>query len=350
MTIPPHIPLENDAAREMLRTDRSRLIFTTITIVVAALSGFIASLVYTAYGPSTAPITSIQTRVEKTAVEAIDESRIKNTQEAIATFTGEKTDQTLAYGVALTGDGWFLASAAATKTKHALLHPQTTGAIENVVNDPASGLVFVKTNIQNARLLASGTLENTPRGSTLFIILPHTAIPVTLQDTHVCITDRCPAEYGDKISYAAGIVESLPQFMIDGAPVISGQGDLVGIATRAANNSAIIMPLTEVRSVFASVFSKGVATRVVAPLRVVNLTRWSVFDADNHLPEQGMLVESAPAATLLKEGDVITAIEHQRIEADTMLFDLVNQLQSRGAVSMTVLRTGVSMDIAVPLR
>lgn len=347
MTIPPHIPLGEHESREV-QHGRSPLMYIATTLVVGALSGFIAGLLYTAYGPSTAPAQSLQAPALRVA-DTLDESQIKNTQESVVAFTGDKADQIISYGTAITGDGWFLAPASAAKAKHILMHPQTTGSIEKIVADPASGFVFVKTTITNARLLAYGSFNATARGTKLAIVLPHTAIPVTLQDMSVCVTDHCPSEYGDKISYAAGIVEAVPQYVIDGAPVETQQGELVGLAMHA-NNRVIVMPIEQMRSVFASVFSAGTAARAALPLRVTNLTRWSVFDPTGQLPEQGMLVESAAGVPQLKEGDVISMIENQRIEADTVLFDLVNRLRDQGHVTMTVLRKGASVDVTVPIK
>jgi len=346
-TIPPHIPADSHpshAART--RSGASHLL---LTLLVASLSGFIASLIYAAYGPSTTYHTSTETRVERVA-EMTDEAVIKTTQESIASFTGEKIDQISAFGVAITGDGWFLMPAAGGKAKRVLMHPQTAGVIESTVADAATGFVFAKTSIKNARLLPYGTLDGAQRGTKLMIVLPHTAIPVTLHDTSVCITDHCPSEYSDKLSYAAGIVEPLTQFFVDGAPVISSQGNLVGLALRS-DGRVVIIPISQFRSVFSSVFSKGTALRskVALPIRAINITRWPMLDVSGALPEQGMLVEASSVATL-KEGDVITAIERQPIETSSTLFDMVGRLQDADKISMTVLRKNVTMELTVPLK
>lgn len=346
MTIPPHIPLEPHHTREFQRDSRALNIF--IVLVVAALSGFIASLIYAAYGPSTT-YHSTETRIER-VTDVLDEAVVKTTQESIAAFTGDKAEQVVAYGTAVTGDGWFLVPASATKAKLVLMHPQTLGTIQSVVTDAATGFVFAKTTVKNARLLEYGALDTLSRGTKLTIVLPHTAIPVTLQDSSVCITDHCPSEYGDKLSYAAGIVEALPQFTVDGAPVITVRGTLVGVALRTGGR-VVIVPMAQFRPVFASVFSKGVAARskITLPVRSINLTRWSFIDGTGQLPEQGMLIESSGNA-LLKEGDIITAIERQPIEADSILFDMVSRLQDVERISVTIVRKGVTMDVTIPLK
>ncbi len=349
MTIPPHIPLEPHHSREH-NSHHVRAPHIMVIVVIAALTGFIASLLYSAYGPTTTYHTSTETRVER-VTDVLDETIVKTTQESIATFTGERADLIVAYGTAVTGDGWFLVPAAGVKAKHVVIHPQTLGAIESVVADPATGFVFAKTTVKNARLLQYGNLDSLGRGTKLTIVLPRTAIPVTLQDPSVCMTDHCPSEYGDKLSYAAGIVEALPQFVVDGAPVITAQGSLVGIALRVTGGRVVIVPMTQFRTVFSSVFSKGIATRskITLPVRALNLTRWSFIDVTGRMPEQGMLIESA-GATLLKEGDVITTIERQPIEANSTLFDMVSRLQDVERISMTILRKGATMDLVIPLK
>ncbi|MCX6781354.1 MAG: S1C family serine protease [Candidatus Magasanikbacteria bacterium] len=347
--IPPHIP--HDA--ENLSTENKRvspLMYLGITLIVGSLSGFVASLFYAAYGPSANSITTIpQQRVEHVA-NIIDERAVKNTQDAIVTFTGDKTEQVFGYGTAITGDGWFIAPISVVKSKHVLMHPQTLGTIQKIVVDPASNLVFIKTSIMNARLLGYASLDSIGRGSQLSIVMPQTVIPVTLQETNTCIAEKCPIEHGDKISFAATIVETLPQFNLDGAPVITASGDLVGIAEHS-NGRVIIIPIDELRPVFSSVFANNVATRPQFQIHAINITRWSIVDLNDTLPLQGMLVES-PAVAPLKEGDIITAIEHQPIESDTTLFDTAEQLKSLGHTTMSVLRKGSAtpIDVIVPIK
>ncbi len=349
MIIPPHIPLEPHQSREH-NGYHTRRLHVLIILVVSGLSGFIASLLYSNYGPNATYQPLTETRVER-VTEVVDEIVVKTTQESIATFTGDRADHVVAYGTAITGDGWFLLPAAGVKSKHVLMHPQTVGKIMTVVADPATGFVFAKTTINNARLLPYGSLESAGRGTKLAIVLPHTAIPVTLQDTRICITDHCPSEYGDKLSYAAGIVEALPQFTIDGAPVITMQGNLVGIALRTSGGRIAIIPMAQFRSVFSSVFSQGVATRskITLPVRALNLTRWSFIDSAGNMPEQGMLIENS-GTTALKDGDIITAIERQPIEATSTLFDMVSRLQDIPRITMTILRKGVTMDLVIPIK
>ncbi len=347
MTIPPHIPPDSETSREI--PHHSRVKHLLVTLTVSALSGFIASLLYASFGPSATYHTSTETRVERVA-EVTDEALIKTAQESIASFGGDRIDQPAAYGTAITGDGWFVVPVSAAKAKRVTLFPQTSGVIESVVADPATGFVFAKTSIKNARLLPYGTFDSIGRGAKLTIVLPQTAIPVTVQDLSVCITDHCPSEYGDKLSYAVGIVEALPQFMVDGAPVISSQGNLVGLAMRVGAR-VVIVPMADLRPVFSSVFSKGVAahSKIALPVRAVNLTRWPVLDAAGQLPEQGMLIETSAVAGL-KEGDVISAIERQPIESSSTLFGMMSRLQDVEKISMTIVRKNVTMDVTIPLK
>lgn len=347
MTIPPHIPLDSEMSRQ--KPDHSPIKHLIVTLIVSSLSGFIASLLYASFGPSATYHTSTETRVERVA-EVTDEALIKTSQEAIASFGGDKIDQPTAYGTAITGDGWFVIPLSAAKVKRAVMFPQTSGVIESAVVDSATGFVFAKTSIKNARLLPYGTFDSIGRGAKLTIVLPQTAIPVTVQDLSVCITDHCPSEYGDKLSYAVGIVEALPQFMVDGAPVISSQGNLVGLAMRAGAR-VVIVPMADLRPVFSSVFSKGVAahSKISLPVRAVNVTRWPVLDPTGQLPEQGMLIETSAVAGL-KEGDVISAIERQPIESSSTLFGMMSRLQDVEKISMTIIRKNVTMDVTIPLK
>lgn len=346
MAHPPHIPGETtDSHIVHVATPVKYLL---ISLVVGALSGFIASLAYTAYGPSTRPVISNETtRIERVA-ETIEERRITTAQESVAAFYTDKLDQPLGIGFAITGDGWFITTPAAAKGKRVIMHPRAAGVIEKIVTDPASQLVFVKTSVKNARLLDSSELDALARGSKLAIVLPQTAIPVTLQDANVCVTDRCPSEYGDRISYAATIVEHIPHYTVDGAPVITQQGQLVGVALRAQQR-VIIIPITQLRPGFESVFATGASQRPQLNVRVINATRWPLLDTTGNFMRRGFVVESSSVSEL-KEGDVITHVERRPIEATTSLFDLVHHVYSLGKAVITVERKGVITDITVPLK
>src|SRR3989338_10044577 len=349
MILPPHIP--GDATQTTTPAARaSRTPYIATTILIAALSGLVAGLAYTAYGPSTRPIISSETRIERTSTETIEERRVKNAQESVAVFYGDKIDQPLATATAITGDGWFITTAAAAaKTKRVIIHPRAMGTVEKIVIDPASHFAFVKTSVRDARLLDSTTLENIPRGSRLAIILAHTAIPVTLQDARACVTDRCPSEFGDRISFAATIVEPLQQFAIDGAPVITTRGELVGIAERRTNNNVIIIPIDQVRAGFESAFARGVANRPTFPVRVTNATRTPVLTLANTLIARGFVVEQSTLSEL-KEGDIITHINRQPVEASASLFELVSTVYSLGTATLTLERKNAPLEITITLK
>ncbi len=369
MSHPPHIPLDNLSASSS-RTFVSKHL--AITIAISALCGFIASLLYAAYGPS--PISHYETRVEKqpdgwdeTVIRAAEESTldlISDTGSNAPTAAQVKSvvaidyaSLTVGYGTAITSDGWFVTPVPGTKAAHALVTPRHADPYAKVVADPISGLFFVKVSSGALKILDQGSLSKLARGAKIAIVTPHTAFPVTLQDAHACISDRCPWEYADRLSYAATIVEQLPAHSVDGASVINASGALIGIATTAGNR-VIIIPIEDIHDQLTGVFSHGAVSFNSLPIRALNITRWPALGTHWPLPEHGFAVANLPpqsgaryttSINDLNEGDVITAIERETIEADSRLVDMLRPFQDRTSLQMDIIRAGKPLSIKVRL-
>ncbi len=336
----PHIPSEDTN----VQTLHPATGYFVAMILIGALSGFVASLLYASYG-STAT-TKYETRIEQ-APDGIDETRVMEATQSVASVVGA-ADAT--YATAITSDGWFIADARAVRGKKLLVRGVGSLPIEKTIVDGATNLAFIKTHAQNLHILDEENLADMARGSRLIVVLPDTALPVTLQDTSLCVADKCPYEYADTLSFAGAVVESIVPHSADGAPVITVRGTLVGFAT-TQNNRLVIIPTSAVKPIFQSVFTAGTITRASLPVRVANSIR-SPFVFESTTSTQGFLVQTlrpTRGASDLKDDDIITSIGGSSIEGDTELFPLVQAAVADGTLHVTVLRGGKSIDLAVPL-
>lgn len=342
----PHIPPDNTP-----HARRTGMPYIFVIIAVSALTGFIAGLAYTAFGPSARPMIFPETRIERiTAESVIDERRVHEAQESVLQLWGDRATQPVGFGTAITGDGWFVVSTATlSKTKRVILHPRAVGTVEKIVSDPASDFSFIKTTVRDARLLATADTTPLPRGSKLVLVTPTTATAVTLEDSRACITDRCPTEYADRVSFGATLVEPLAQKIVDGAPVVTTRGELFGIAQRR-NGVVTVIPLASMRTSYESAFTKLTAGRPLFPVRVINATRFSVLNTKKDaLIQRGFFVEQSAIASL-RAGDIITHVDRRLVEAQSTLFDFISSASSVGSVTLTVERAGATRDIVVKFK
>lgn len=354
--VAPHIPADPTAISRSSITP-----YFIVLVLVGAAAGFLAGVLYAAYGP-TRPA-RLETRVER-VLGGLNEQQAMLAQESVAPLLSEKVhDKNIiepadvgGYATALTSDGWMITTVAAIKGKKVVVRPQNLVAIEKIVSDPASPLVFVKIATNNLKVLNTGSLENILPGAKLAIILPHAALPVTLQERAVCVSDRCPWEYADKLSFAATINESLAPHAADGAAVIDANGALVGLVA-TLNNRVVIIPIEVAAPLFQDVFTAGKIQRAQLPLRAVNLVHSIVSDPNQKMPEQGMLIEILPthgatrytAVGDLQTGDVITRFGHEPIEAGTTFFEAVRRAGASNKLLITIIRKGVEKEISLAL-
>lgn len=355
---PPHIPAEQGSSARAPKISK----FIIIALVIGGLSGLVAAIGYSAYGPTATP--NLQTPQVLREQADWDEAHIMAAQDATVSLIaaapakpiiGLDIPEVTGTATIITSDGWLLTTAANIKGKRVLVRPQTTLPITKIIIDPSTPLAFVKVDAKNLRVLDHITLDKLQRGMQLSVVTPRGAIPVTLQDTSFCIAERCPWEAADRLSYAPVIVEQLPLHSVDGAAVITTTGALVGVAA-TINNRTVIIPIEVMRKQFSTVFAQGSLAQRGLPVQGINLTRWPVIDEADKLPERGMYVQALspmPAGrytgvfTDLKEGDIITAVEREPIQAATTLFGIVRAFESQPQITMTVLRKGESRDVLV---
>jgi serine protease Do len=148
-----------------------------------------------------------------------------------------------------------------------------------------------------------------------------------------------------------------------GGPLVNLDGQVVGINTAVAGqaqNIGFAIPINEVKPLLDSVKSAGRIVRPFLGVRYVAINRQvatqnnlSVTDgawvqaADDANP--GVVADSPAAKGGIREGDIITKIGGDKIDATHSLQSLITKHKVGDKVKVTVLRDGKSQDLEITL-
>lgn len=344
--IPPHIPTDPDRPVPVFAPPPPPRYYVAI-VLISLLSGVVGAVGYAAFGPSASTI--LETRVERTVASGgVAEREVQRAQDSVVQIRGGAS---AGFGTALTSDGWVIAyGSGAARAKQIISRPSQVSAVTKVVQDPATGLYFLKIKASGVRVANTASLQDVERGTRMMIVLPHTAIPVTLQDASLCVSEKCPIVFSDKLSHAIAFVESIPAGVADGAPLMNAQGDLLGVVATIGGRT-VGVPMDAIEVVQEKLFTTEVVRRPALGLRVVNATAAPVVVGERIVP-RGFFVEAVTArytTSVVLVGDVIDTWRGQPVEARASLFDLVQHEEIGARVPVVVVRNGVRMPLTLTI-
>lgn len=337
--IAPHIPFDPDRPAPVFAPPPPPRYYV-VMVFVSLVAGVVGAVGYAAFGPSA--ITTIETRVERTvASDGISDRVIARAQESVVRLRGGIA------GTVLSSDGWVIAAGgAAARVKQIIARPAQMSVVTKTITDSATGLFFLKTKANALRVANTGSLSDVERGARLIIVLPDTVIPVTLQDAQLCITEKCPSVFSDRLSRAIAFVETIPAGVADGGALMTPQGDLVGVVTTVGGRT-VGVPMEIIEPILERLFTHEVVRRPALGLRVVNATASPVAVGDRVIA-RGFFVEGVTARytnSVVLVGDVIDTWRDQPVEARASLFDLLQREKIGARVLVVVVRGGVRVPL-----
>lgn len=147
-----------------------------------------------------------------------------------------------------------------------------------------------------------------------------------------------------------------------GGPLVNLDGQVIGIDTAIAGNAQNIgfaIPINEVKNAIDSVKSKGTIEQPYLGVRYIPIT--ADFAAANNLPvsdgafvagsgDKLAVVPGSPADKAgVKEGDIITKIDGQKLDGNHTLTGVVSRHKVGDSVTLTILRDGKSLSLKATL-
>ncbi len=259
-------------------------------------------------------------------------------------------------GLILTSDGWLMTAASVLSVREPLVIAFADRTVTKVdaskaVRDTATGLVFVR--VEATRLPVS------PFGDDVALRageLVYAAYPTEVRTVTVTSRYAIPAQNKNDLLESTEILAR--RMLIDaqlqsGSVIVNGRGDVVGMVTRDGE----AVPASFVTGILKNIFRGGKALRPRAGMRYVSNDL--VLGAPP--PSTGALITgagrvravergSAAESAGLREGDVIIAVERDRVDADGTLAEILNQYAPGAIVELNVLRAGEEKKISLTLK
>jgi len=262
-------------------------------------------------------------------------------------------------GVALTSDGWIVVSSAALAAHNQLVASfgdKTAVAVDpaKAVRDDATGLAFIKTDARDLAVASLGDDTALSAADPVFSVTPDAVIPAA-----VLAPRQLPAQA--KSDYVES-TERLDRRIITGksglagAAVVDASGNLVGVDM----GDGTAVPVSFVSEVFHELFKSGRVIRPNVGAHFVGLD--DLPNArDAGLMASGALITgggkyratekgSAAETAGLKEGDVITFVEHDRINNEVTFAERLQDYAPGAKVELTVIRAGKEIKVGLTLK
>lgn len=270
----------------------------------------------------------------------------------------------LGSGVILTSDGWLITSqsvlGSVATERVAVIYRNQQFAIEQVVADQITGLVFLKIATKNLPVIILGDSDENMLGQLAVTInaLGEATVPIIEKPDFQPVDQSADfvlssETYADRLLLAG----DLPVSYL-GAPVLNLAGEVTGIisAVDATGNTVTAVPINQFRSVILSLLKNKKLTRPYLGVSYLDLAHApGLTSAVAAHASQGALVYRSPlrhspaADAGLQVNDIILSVDGQAVDATNNLTKLIQQNQPGDVISLVVVRGEKQLDLTVTL-
>lgn len=343
-----------------------------LNFFIGILGGVFGSYAYLDYktgrGESIVNNTKLTVQESSAAINAVKKTgpsvvSITGTSKTIDFFGNVGSSKSAGTGFIVTKDGLVLTNkhvvgdANATYSVFTSDGKQYDAKIKAI--DPLNDLAFLKINANNLPVAELGDSNNLEIGQQVV------AIGNALGQYQNTVTEGVISAIGRAIQAGdsgSGSVESLENMIQtdaainsgnSGGPLINLAGQVIGINTAVDQQGQSIgfaIPINVAKSAISSVTSVGKVIRPMIGVSYIPITK--EFAVSNNLPvnegayiygskNQVAVVPNGPADKAgLKEGDIISKINNDKISADKSLSNIISQFKVGDKVKITYLRDG----------
>ncbi len=269
-------------------------------------------------------------------------------------------------GRIITSDGWVLthqsAFAGVDPRQTILMHNGAPAAVEQVIKDRATGLVFLKTNIKNVPSIRLGSMGSMHTGDKI-------AFGVSRGDWRLGELAKNYREFSlaprdvlhtSEDLYRLATLANAPDKIAFGSPVVSRNNELVGVVATTRFGLAVV-PIDYILTSKDEVFGSQKIDRPYLGVTYVSLPK-DMLSGDAALNQNGALVTAdlgvgapgvaakSPAALAgILAGDIITAVNDEEINQAHTLGELLMPYKKGDAIDIKLWRNGQEMTVKVTL-
>ncbi len=259
-------------------------------------------------------------------------------------------------GAVLTSDGWLITSAAVLAGHGdlvAVFGDQSSADVDAAaaVRDEATGLAFVKTDAHDLAVASFGDDTALAAADPVFSVSPNAVVAASVLSQRT-LPVQAKNDYVESTEKLARRI-AIDRDGLTGAPEVDASGAVIGTDM----GDGTIVPASFITQVLRELFKSGRIVRPNVGMHFVSLDGLP-HAHDAGLPASGALVTggaknrptekgSAAEAAGLKEGDVITFVEHDRINNEETLAERFQDYAPGAKIELTVVRDG--KEIKLPL-
>jgi serine protease Do len=357
----------------------------TLSLVFGLVGGVAGGYVMQRYLPGNTTITGNRQVVLQDSSAVIDV--IKNVSPSVVSITSEEEVRSFSFfgittgkqkgagtGVIVTDDGLILTNKHVVDSDDAIYTVITSDGKEFknakvIARDPLNDIAFLRVEAKGLKAATLGDSGNLVVGQRVIAIgnaLGQFANSAT--DGIISGLGR-PITAGDELGSTAEELSNLIQTDAainpgnSGGPLVNIEGQVIGINTAVAGGDAqnigFAIPINEIKSSLESVKAKGKISRPYLGVRYVEITK--DFAGRNNLgvnegayivgdrSSLAVLPNSPASKAGLREGDIITKINNDKIDAKHSLSSITGKYKVGDRVKVTYLRDNKEATVDVTL-
>lgn len=348
-------------------------------VALGLVGGFLGAFVYVHDFASSIPVDKRQVVVQESSAVIDVAKKVSPAVVSITTQTvqpgifgfGSTQSEAAGTGMILTSDGLILTnnhvvSGSTSVTVFTSDGKQYKGTV--VAANSASDYAFVRISAKNLPTVTLGDSSAVQVGQQVV------AIGNALGQFQNTVTEGIISGKGRPVQAAdagSSNIESLTDlFQTDaainegnsGGPLVNLDGQVIGIDTAIAGdaqNIGFAIPINEVKNAIDSVKSKGTIQQPYLGVRYIPIT--ADFATANNLPvsdgayvtgngDRLAVVPDSPADKAgVKDGDIITKIDGQKLDENHSLTSVVSQHKVGDNLTLTILRDGKTITLKATL-
>lgn len=270
----------------------------------------------------------------------------------------------LGQAVAVTSDGWFVVPLELVDSRHlsdmALWYNGKAMDLKRGVIDRRGSVVFLQVDSKDTKAPSFARFQDMTRGLSVWVERrPGSFEPMSITSLFEEADGLVghSSDVGARRPSLSGIASKRDI----GAPVWGGNGSLVGLIVVGKEGKARFIPSSAWAPSLFGIFSDGVIKHASLGAFALDLSSVRLVTTLEGLPERGawivsdgskapVVISGSPAEKAgLKEGDVITQVDHDILDGRADLGEILIQYKPDASVVLKVIRDGKAIDVPVTL-
>jgi S1-C subfamily serine protease len=268
----------------------------------------------------------------------------------------------LGNGFLLTNDGWLVTHASAIGSRKenqlAVVYKQKAYDVSKVILDESTGVIFLKTNINNASVAVLGDSNEAFEGQLMVALgvynvqvstISSIGYPPALSNQDFVLSSD---QFAKKIALADILSSSF-----SASPVVNLAGEVVGIITEVDNESLpSLVPINQFRSIMLDVLRDSEIIRPVLGISYIDLAHASglqVSRPDNiiagALVYQQPIVGTPASNAGIKANDIIISANQEPLSEQLSLAQIILQYQPGDEIDFEIFRNGELIQVTAVL-